>query len=97
MELLGLFELWVDSPLKVQIVSFFHRNPGIIEPVEGLANRMGLDVEQVRKTVADHVRLGLLRRRKLGDKEVILYDRVAEQKIQELVAQRMRSRTGAAV
>lgn len=87
-----LFDLWMDSPLKVQIVSFYHRNPGMIETVEGLAQRIGSDPEMVRKTVADHVKLGFLRERNLGPLKVIVYDPHSEKRLQEYVAEKVKSR-----
>jgi hypothetical protein len=91
-DLRTLFELWVDSPLKVQIVTFYHRNPGLIETVDGLAQRIGADPEAVRKTVADHVKLGFLKERALGNLKVIVYDPSMEKKIQEFAAEKMRKK-----
>jgi hypothetical protein len=82
----------MDSPLKVQIVSFYHRNPGMIETIEGLAQRIGSDPEMVRKTVADHVKLGFLRERNLGALKVIVYDPNGEKRLQDYVAQQVKSR-----
>lgn len=92
LDLKQLFELWMDSPLKVQIVSFYHRNPGMIETVEGLAQRIGSDPEMVRKTVADHLKLGFLRERNLGPMKVIVYDPSTEKRLQDYVAQQVKSR-----
>jgi hypothetical protein len=92
LDLKQLFDLWMDSPLKVQIVSFYHRNPGMIETVEGLAQRIGSDPEMVRKTVQDHVKLGFLRERNLGTMKVIVYDPSGEKKLQDYVAQQVKTR-----
>lgn len=92
LDLKQLFDLWMDSPLKVQIVSFYHHNPGMIETVEGLAQRIGSDPEMVRKTVADHVKLGFLRERNLGTLKVIVYDPNTEKRLQDFVAQKVKSR-----
>ena len=91
-DLKQLFDLWMDSPLKVQIVSFYHRNPGIIETVEGLAQRIGSDPEMVRKTVADHLKLGFLRERNLGALKVIVFDPTTEKRLQEYVAKQVKTR-----
>lgn len=92
LDLKALFDLWMDSPLKVQIVSFYHRNPGMIETVEGLAQRIGSDPERVRKTVADHLKLGFLHERNLGSVKVIVYDPSSEKRLQDYVAQQVKSR-----
>jgi hypothetical protein len=89
MDLKALFDLWMDSPLKVQVVAFYHRNPGMIETVEGLAQRMGSDEGAMRKAVADHVRIGFLRQRKLGSTQVLMFDRQGEARLQAYVAKTM--------
>ena len=96
LDLKTVFDLWMDSPLKVQIVSFYHQNPGIIETVEGLARRMGSDPEVMRRIVADHVKIGFLRQRSLGSAKVLLFDRQGEQKLQEYVSRSVRERRNGA-
>src|ERR1051326_3480916 len=74
MELHKLFEIWVDSELKAQVVVFYNNNPGVIETIEGLARRLGMGPEALRLAVADHIRLGLLQERKMGDKTVLVFN-----------------------
>ncbi|MES2155066.1 MAG: hypothetical protein V4510_08020 [bacterium] len=89
-----LFEVWVDSELKAQVVIFYNNNPGVIETAEGLARRLGTNVEALRDAVADHVRLGLLQARTMGDKTVLLFNRERRGEIQELVMAKLRRRMG---
>ena len=91
-----LFEIWVDSELKAQVVIFFNNNPGVIETVEGLAKRLGMNADALRDAVADHVRLGLLKERKLGDKTVLVFNKDRRGQLQDLVMETLRRRLEAA-
>lgn len=90
MDLRKLFEVWVDSDLKAQVVVFFHNNPGVIETMEGLARRLGTSVEALRRDLADHIRLGLLRERDVGGKRVLVYDRSRRQNIERFIQDALR-------
>jgi hypothetical protein len=74
-ELAAVFASWVDSPLKVQLSIFYHANPGVIETRRGLARRLGVNEEALGAAVNDHVTLGLIKPRDVGDRQVLLYDR----------------------
>ncbi|MEA3189662.1 MAG: hypothetical protein QOD77_244 [Thermoplasmata archaeon] len=84
-----LFEVWVDSELKAQIIVFYQNNPGVIDTIEGLASRLGTNVEQLRTNIADHLQLGFLHERKVGSQVVLVYDRKKQQGIQEFIAAEM--------
>ncbi len=89
-ELRKLFEVWVDSDLKAQIILFFHNNPGVIETMEGLARRLGTTVESLRQDIAAHIELGLLKERKLGQKTVLVYDRNRRSDIENFITDHLR-------
>lgn len=84
-DLRKLFDVWVSSERKAQIVVFFHRNPGVVETVEGLARRLGIHPDALRDDLKDHIDLGVLRERKVGDKTVILYDKSRRGSIEKLI------------
>lgn len=88
-----LFELWVDSTLKVQVVVFFHNNPGIIETVEGLAKRLGTSVDELRREIAGHLSLGILQERKMDGLTLLVYDRRKEGDVQRFVEEELRRRS----
>lgn len=85
-ELRKIFELWMDSELKLQVVVFFHNNPGVVETMEGLARRLGTNVEVLRKEIADHIRMGILTERPAGDKMVLVYNRENEDDVRAFIA-----------
>jgi predicted transcriptional regulator len=97
MDLRKLFEVWVDSELKAQVIVFYQHNPGLIETVDGLARRLGTTPEELRSTIAAHVQLGFLRERKVGDQVVLVYDREQHRRIEDFIAEELRKRAGEAI
>ena len=91
-DLRKLFEVWVDSELKAQIVVFFNENPGVVETLEGLARRLGTNVEALRTNIADHIELGLLKERQVGGKTVLMFDRNRRQEISDEIARLTREK-----
>lgn len=94
-DLRKLFEVWVDSDLKAQLVVFYNNNPGVVETPEGLARRLGTSLEAIRGTLDDHIRLGLLRERRLGEKTVLMFDRERRAAMQSMIVDSIRRRTEA--
>jgi hypothetical protein len=91
-DLRKLFEVWVDSELKAQVIVFYQNNPGVIETVDGLARRLGCSAEVLRKEIAAHVQIGLLRERKIGELTVLVFDRDKQQSIQDFITQELHRR-----
>lgn len=91
-ELRKLFEVWVDSELKARIILFYNNNPGVVETMEGLAQRLGTTVDALRKDIAAHVELGLLRERTVGGKTILLYDRKRRNDIESFVTKELQRR-----
>lgn len=81
-----IMELWVASDLKVQTLVFFHDNPGVIETMEGLAKRLGTTVDQLRKELAGHIELGLIKQEKAGKFTILVFDRKREDDVQSAIA-----------
>lgn len=94
-DLRKLFEVWVDSDLKAQVVVFYNNNPGVLETPEGLARRLGTKLDAIRAALDDHIRLGLLKERKLGDKTVLVFDRDRRAAVQRMIVDSLKGRMGA--
>jgi hypothetical protein len=94
LDLRKLFEVWVDSDLKAQIILFYNNNPGVVETMEGLAKRLGTNVENLRQDIAAHVELGLVKERQLGDKTVLVYDRNRRNDIESFITEQLRNKLG---
>ncbi|MDD5502702.1 MAG: hypothetical protein PHH26_04465 [Candidatus Thermoplasmatota archaeon] len=80
-----LFEVWISSDMKCQVLVFFHNNPGVVETLEGLAKRMGVSVEALEKEISDHVTLGLLKERQVDHKKVLIYNKEKESEIERFI------------
>ena len=57
-----LFERLLDSDVKAKLLTLFHNDPKLSETVEGLASRVGSDLNEVRRCTEDLVELRLLKK-----------------------------------
>lgn len=78
-------ELWVDSESKVRLLAFYRRNPGVIETIEGLAQRLAYPAGLLERELRDHVELGLVKERVVGAKRLYLFDRSRFAELESLV------------
>ena len=88
-----IFEVWVDSEMKVEILVFYHNNPGVIETIEGLAKRLGKSVETMRKEIADHIELGVLKEKHVDHKVVLVYNKAKEDEIKDFIERELSKKT----
>ncbi len=83
------------SEARGDILTLFHRNPGIIDTLEGVALRIGRRAESIEGDVKDFVDLGILRTRSIGKSKVFSLDREKDRETQQLLAEHvMKSSTG---
>jgi hypothetical protein len=88
-----IMELWVATDLKVQVLVFYHDNPGVIETMQGLATRLGTNVDALRKEIAGHLSLGLIQERKAGEHTILVFDRKREDEVQKAIEKHFRDLT----
>ncbi len=69
----------------------FHRNPGLIDTIDGVARRIGRTGREIESDVKQLVDLGILKTRKIGNSEVIVLDRQKDREILETVARNLKS------
>ncbi len=94
-DLKKLFEVWMDNETKLMITVFYRNNPGVVETLEGLSVRLGTTVEELREAIADHVSIGLLKEKKIGEKVVLVYDRDMRQDMETFIAEEIKTRMDA--
>ena len=80
----------VSSEVKGDLLVMFHKNPGIMDTMDGVARRIGRTASVVEADVEDLVKLGLLRKKRIGKLEVILLNREVDKKIQESITEYVR-------
>lgn len=73
----------LESELRADLISLFRNNPGIIDTIEGIARRIGVNPEDAKKDIDALIEIGMLSVMKLGKNDVIFLDRRKDQEIQE--------------
>jgi len=61
----NLVELLVDSEVKAELLSIFHKTPGITDTLEGFAERIGCTPQDAGQDIDEFVKTGLLKETKL--------------------------------
>ena len=82
-----ILDVLLANETRADLVTMFRKNPGLVDSVEGVARRIGRTQAAVQEDVAELVKLGVLRTRKLGDREVISIDRLKDKEIQNEVGE----------
>lgn len=95
-DLTKLFEVWLDDARKVLVTVFFRNNPGVVDTVGGLARRLGMSRNDLERTIADHIELGLLRKRKMGRHEIIEFDARRREQLEDVITAELQARMGEA-
>lgn len=76
----------LGSETRGDLLILFHRNPGLIDTMEGVARRIGRTPLGIETDVKELLRLGVLKRKKIGTSEVILLDREGDKRVLGSVA-----------
>jgi hypothetical protein len=69
----------------------FHRNPGLIDTVDGVARRVGRTTIAVISDVRELLQLGVLRQKRIGNSEVVFLDRAKDRELLESVANHLKT------
>lgn len=80
-----LLERLLSSVPKTDVLTLFHRNPGLVDTPEGVARRVGRSASEIEPAVSDFVALGILRMGKVGKFQVLRYDRSKDRQVQASV------------
>ncbi len=92
-----VLEVWVDSDSKVRLLVFFRQNPGVIETLEGLAQRLSIPVEKLSKEVRAHLEIGLVRARDMASGKTVYYvDRERWHELENLMTTALEARRAGA-
>jgi len=83
----GLLSRLLSSEIKGQLLLLFHKNPGLIDTVDGVACRVGRMTNSIESDVEDLIDLGVLKIKRVGKSEVILLDDMRDQEFQRLIVE----------
>jgi uncharacterized protein YqgQ len=86
-----LIQQLLASDTKADLVTLFRKNPGLIDTLEGVARRIGKRESAVESEVNDLINLGLLKKKRFGNKEAIFRDEQKDADIQESIATYLRN------
>jgi hypothetical protein len=79
------------SEIRGDLLVLFHRNPGLIDTVDGIARRIGRTTIAVISDVRELLQLGLLRQKRVGTSEVVYLDRARDRQLLESVANHLKT------
>ncbi len=80
----------LSSEAKGEILTLFHKNPGLIDTIDGVGRRVGKTKDQLEADMNDFLDIGILKSTKAG--KLILYslDSKRDQEIQVSIAEYFR-------
>jgi hypothetical protein len=81
----------LGSEVRGDLLVLFHRNPGLIDTVDGVARRIGRTTVAVISEVRELLVLGVLRQKRIGASEVVFLDRAKDREILESVASHLKT------
>ena len=81
----------LGSEVRGDLLILFHKNPGLIDTVDGIARRIGRTTISVISDVRELLQLGLLKQRRIGASEVLFLDRAKDREILESVANHLKT------
>jgi len=79
------------SEIRGDLLVLFHRNPGLIDTVDGIARRIGRTTIAVISDVRELLQLGLLKQKRIGTSEVVYLDRARDRQLLESVANHLKT------
>jgi predicted transcriptional regulator len=79
------------SEVRGDILVLFHKNPGLIDTVDGVARRVGRTTIAVISDVRELLQLGVLRQKGIGTSEVVFLDRAKDRELLESVANHLKT------
>jgi hypothetical protein len=80
-----LFKLMLSSEVKGDLLVLFHRNPGLIDSIEGVARRIGRVGTTIQADVRDMVSAHILGTKQIGEREIIFLDHSGDHAAQETI------------
>ncbi len=81
----------LGSEVRGDLLVLFHRNPGLIDTVDGVARRIGRTTVAVINEVRELLELGVLRQQRIGASEVVFLDRAKDRELLESVANHLKT------
>ena len=81
----------LGSEVRGDLLVLFHRNPGLIDTVDGVARRIGRTTVAVISDVRELLELGVLKQKRIGASEVVYLDRAKDRELLQSVANHLKT------
>jgi len=89
-----LFQSMLSSEIKGDLLVLFHKNPGLIDSLDGVARRIGRIGTTIQADVQDMVNVHILGTRQIGGREIIFLDRSGDKAAQETIMNYLKNLKG---
>src|SRR3989441_8749006 len=89
-----LFQSMLSSEIKGDLLVLFHKNPGLIDSLDGVARRIGRVGTAIQADVQDMGNVRILGTRQIGGRETIFLDRSGDKAAQETIIQYLKNLRG---
>ena len=81
----------LSSEIKGDLLALFHRNPGLVDSLDGVARRIGRTGGVVEADVKSLVDLGVLKVKVIGSSEVFFLNRSRDRELLESLANQIKT------
>jgi predicted transcriptional regulator len=81
-----LLDRLLSSEVKAELLALFHKSPGVIDRIDGVARRIGRTASEIEADVKALIDLGILLRKRFGKSEVIYFNRNKDREIQQIIS-----------
>ena len=82
----NLLDNLLSSGTKADLLLLFHRNPGLIDTVEGIARRLGKKGKAIETDISQLANSSILQKKKVGDSDVYFLNREKDKESQGEIA-----------
>ncbi len=83
----------LPSDIKADLLTLFHKSPGVIDTMDGVAWRIGLQGKDIEKDVKELVEIGLLKVKRFSKNDVISFQRSRDMEVQQILSHRFKEPT----
>jgi DNA-binding transcriptional ArsR family regulator len=86
-----LIDRLLSSEVKADLLTLFHKNPGLIDTREAVARRVGLTPETIDSELKDLLELGVLTTQRVGNHEVFRLNKERDLQVQKTVEDQLKN------
>ena len=84
-----LLQRLLSSQIKLDLLFLFHADPHLSDDLEGLAHRIRRTPREIEADLEDLVELGILKKMRIDNRDVIVLDSARDEEIQRIIAKHL--------